>query len=512
MRSHMEIDPHLASRLAALRDQPARDPTRAARGRVNFLIQVEQMAASLPVREAQAVSDSEKWRHSKWMHPIQIISGLLQRKEHSPMFSLVGTIVLIISLVVGGGGVTVAAAQNSLPDQPLYRIKTWSEDVRVGLTSNESSRLQLALEYANRRAQETQAMVQAGQTPPTMVQDRMQAEIDLALQLASANPQDQVSQALQPVCEQLQSHLRLLQQGNITEDSAASAALTQTRDMLQDRLRLCIAGSDDPDMLRKWDRDRLHATPSSQPQDSTPDPTDRPQMLETPTPGDRPGSDPGDGHNPRPMPSGTVTPGEGSNPPPMPTGTITPGEGPHHPPMPTGTITPGQGPHQPPMPTGTITPGEGPHHPPMPTGTITPGQGPHQPPMPTGTITPGEGPHRPPMPTGTITPGEGPNPPPMPTGTVTPGAGPGPGPGPGDGHRTPPPAGTVPPPPPPPPEMTGTPEPGNGTPPPPPPPPPDMTSTPEPGDGEPTLPPPEMTTTPDPGHQGPGPGPGSGRP
>ena len=264
------------------------------------------------------------------------------------MFGALGTILLIVSLVLGGSGATVAAAQNSLPDQALYPVKTWSEDVRTGLASSTQTRLELALEYTSRRAEEMQVMLRAGQTPPEAVQARMQAEIDLAIQLAAGQPDRQAVQAFEQIRQQLQAHEQVFLKLGKPADPQAEALLDRTRTLLQNRLNLCDVGLQDPDMLRQQLRDR------DQKQDGSIKPSapalmpastgqGNPWTTGTPTPGSGYGFGPGDG-------AGTTGGNGGNNP--WTTGTPTAGSG-YGPgpgdgsggnnPWTTGTPTPGSG-------------------------------------------------------------------------------------------------------------------------------------------------------------------------
>ncbi len=195
MNMNPKIDPELAEQLVVLMDQPLRDPDKTVEGRRAFLEEAQELAHSF----SQAITAEEHPRHNRWMHLLQTIISPNYKKERSPMFGALGTILLIVSLVLGGSGVTVAAAQNSMPDQPLYAVKTWSEDVRTGLTNKTQTRLELALEYTQRRAEEMQVMLKAGQTPPEIVQSRMQAEIDRALQLAAGQPDNQAVRAFEQI-------------------------------------------------------------------------------------------------------------------------------------------------------------------------------------------------------------------------------------------------------------------------------------------------------------------------
>lgn len=283
MYRNTDFDPELTKRLNVLRDQPGRAPEAAARGRQAFLEEAQVLSDSFVV----PVSDTPQQRLNGWMHGFQSILAP-RRKEHSPMFSTIGTILLVVSLALGGGGISVAAAQSSRPDGPLYPIKTWSEDLRLSLTSSEQARLELALQLFNRRAEELQAMFQGGLTPPAAVQTRMQAHIDEALQIATGGPQQETIRHLRRIREQVNVQEQAFQQLGPQYDSAAQAALDQTRAMLHDRLQLCDDGLADPTQIQQHLQDRLHEQDGDQDQlqeqERLQDRTHQPDVFPSPDP------------------------------------------------------------------------------------------------------------------------------------------------------------------------------------------------------------------------------------
>jgi len=70
-------------------------------------------------------------------------------------------VAIILVLVLGGGG-TVMAAANSLPDSPLYQVKLATEDVQLALTRSDIGKAQLYAKFANRRVEEIVQMAQKG--------------------------------------------------------------------------------------------------------------------------------------------------------------------------------------------------------------------------------------------------------------------------------------------------------------------------------------------------------------
>lgn len=414
MNPQEPLDAELQEKLNRLEAFPERKPENAARGKAAFL----QAAQELPV-----TSQPDR-RHSSWMHANQIPS-MTFKKERKPMFGTLATLMLILTLVFGGGGATVAASQGSQPADLLYGVKLAAEDVQLGLTADPRAEYQLALEFAGRRVLEIQQTLQGGSDLPAAVQTRYQDQVQQAIRLASNLPLDQARLALEQILARLQTQKQSLEQVQANGSPKAEAALQQARQTLQQHLQLveqCLADPLQCGLRQNPENTRIPGTGMPTPMGSG---TPGPRVERTPGPGAYP--PPGTGPGPMPTPSASGTPGAGPGPRPTPNGSATPEPG----------SGPGPGPGPMPTPNGSATPGTGPGPGPMPTpnSSATPGTGPGPGPMPTpnGSPTPGTGP------------GPGPGPMPTPNGSPTPGSGPGPGPGP------------LPPPPPPPPGPTPTP-------------------------------------------------------
>jgi hypothetical protein len=341
MENLYEIDPWLAQELELLKEVPPRKPENIARGRVIFLKQAQAMVFPISVYE--------KRRHNNWMHAIRSKISIY-RKERSPMFSALATIALIVSLVLGGGGATIAAAQSSLPDQPLYGVKLWSEDIRLGLATEPQSELQIMLDLMNRRAEEIQTQALAGSEISDAVQTRYQNQIEQAIRLAVGLPDDQAVLVLERVRQVMQEQKQTMIQTAMQSEPKVQAALLRIQEMTQERLQWVEQGLEDPLRLREQLRQREQF--GNQDQQITPV-TDQPAQTEETTSGRNPWVDgtptPGSGYGPgngdgdclnctptgsgnggnNPWTTGTPTPGSGYGPGPGPDATVTctPGAG-----------------------------------------------------------------------------------------------------------------------------------------------------------------------------------------
>ncbi len=274
------------------------------------------------------------------------------------MFSALTTILLVVSLLLGGSGITVAAAQASLPDDPLYPVKTWSEDLRSEITRDPQARLNLSLELAERRTAEIAQMVARDEVPPEPVLLRLQTHLQTALQLAAAQNDAQAIRALERIRQRLEvQYQRLLQQANVI-NPMAQAVLARTRAMIQTHLQAVQEGLQDPQTLRQRLRQGMPETvpPRNQQPGGNPWAQDtpgsgygsgqggNPWTQDTPTPGSgygsgqggnpwtqdtpTPGSGYGSGQGGNPWTQNTPTPGSGYGPGPGPEATCTPGSGP----------------------------------------------------------------------------------------------------------------------------------------------------------------------------------------
>lgn len=337
MSDHSEprMDKELAAKFGLLQDAPKRSKQRSEAGKAAFMLQAQEYAR-------QAVTNPQPERHKGWFIKIQNLFSH-PRKEKSPMASAVTTIILIASIILGGGGVTTVAAQSSQPDQPLYGVKILSEDVRLQLTADPQEKLELALEFANRRIEEMQLMTQSGSDIPTSVQARYQEQLEIAMQLAAGMPNEQAVQAMEQIRTRLQTQNQALQQVEVNGSNTALMILQQTRQMIQDRLSWVEEGLTNPDLLQErlrqmlQDRDR-DPSQTCTPDGSTSKPEDagNPWTTGTPTPGS--GYGPGDGTCETCTPGGNT--GTGGNQ--WIEGTPTPGSGYGYGAA-TGTIEPGTG-------------------------------------------------------------------------------------------------------------------------------------------------------------------------
>ena len=258
---------------------------------------------------------------------------------------------LIVIASLGGFAGTVYMAQDDLPGQALYPLKTWSEDVQIALTVNSSIKVKRLMDLAQRRVEEVVALIQIGREPPEAILQRMEQHFHQAMERAASQGDGQMIKTLALV----EARLRVMQQ------MLSQAPQTPVRERVWARLeawrRLAEAGEADPARIRLQIQERVREGAPATPEPRSPQ---GPPQSVTPGMGPHPG--------PTIIPSPTCTPGMGPHPGPTiaPSPTATPGMGPHPGPTmaPSPTATPSMGPHpgltMAPSPTATVTPDMGP--------------------------------------------------------------------------------------------------------------------------------------------------------
>jgi hypothetical protein len=172
-----------------------------------------------------------------------------RRRENTRMFSLVTSAILGLAAMLGAGASTVALAQGAEPGQPLYPVKTWSEDAVLALQPSADSRLTTTLGFSERRVAEIQSSLLADRGVPDLVMLRLQSQLQQAMALAVAMPDE----ALIPSLERIRDRARLQEQAMLQLKLASDDALQHrllTISMLQAQALIAQGGIDDPTWMR----------------------------------------------------------------------------------------------------------------------------------------------------------------------------------------------------------------------------------------------------------------------
>jgi hypothetical protein len=242
-----EFDPVLKNAINDLKNSPPRDPQTAARGRVNFLAK----AASF----RQTVSRQTDLRHNRWTNTI---FSLFQRKERLPVLNILFAVIIALTVFLGGTGGTVYAAQDSLPDQILYPLKTWSEDAILSLTGPSQTRLNYALDFSDRRVKEMASLHAAGKPIPDAVETRLQNELDLALELTAGMGDSQAIQQMSRIRQRAENQSQIMMNLMSGTPGSAEPLLLMAHARLREQVQLAAMGETDLGGFRMRVRQRFH--------------------------------------------------------------------------------------------------------------------------------------------------------------------------------------------------------------------------------------------------------------
>lgn len=218
MNNQIDLESRIQERLDEIKLVPARNPQVAARARAHFL--------------AQAVSADEFQRHKGWKS--------IFRKEQFAMNVLMS--ILVIAGLLFTGGVTVNAAQDDLPNEPLYGVKTWSEDLNLQFQNRPEEKVERLMELAQIRIQEMRQLAETGQISPDRVRERLEQHVHEALQICSNMDDPTLDRTLLQLRDRLRDQDRQLQQLQIHAALNAQPSLERTQTMLQQRLQLVEDG------------------------------------------------------------------------------------------------------------------------------------------------------------------------------------------------------------------------------------------------------------------------------
>ena len=280
------MDSKLKNAFNDLQNIPPRDPQAAARNRANFLKQADNFRRS--------VSRKADQRHNRW---INTFFPLFQRKERLPMLNTLVAVVLAVVVFFGGTGVTVYAAQDSLPDQGLYPVKTWSEDAILFLTGSPQMRLNYALDFSDRRVVEMAGLLADGKPIPDGVETRLQNELDLVLELAAGMDDPQAIQQMVQIRQRAETQMQAMTMLMSGAPGSEGPLLAKAHARLQEQIQLAAMGESDMPGFRMQIQQRFKNQGNSG--EPTPGTGDNPQDPGLMNPTDMPGPS-GTGNGPRP--------------------------------------------------------------------------------------------------------------------------------------------------------------------------------------------------------------------
>ncbi len=244
-----------------LQEMPGRErsPEAEKAGQARFLSQAAALRKAAPARQSYR-------NQGVWVTLHSFISG----KQARLAFYAATVLCIVLGLMLASGGTVVYASQGSQPGQALYPVKLISENVRLELASTPQTRYDLNMEFAGRRLDEIDKLVQAGKDPGSQVTDRLQNELNAALDSAANLDNAGSVKALENLQANLLQHQNQLLKLQSQANPHAVANYTRVVEMLQQKVDQAEQGIQDPQSIhqmlkqqKKQDKQLSKATPTS---------------------------------------------------------------------------------------------------------------------------------------------------------------------------------------------------------------------------------------------------------
>ncbi len=266
MKTNSDIDTIIISLLASLRNVPQREPRQAARTRAQFLQEANQFIQEKPIHGP-----------SFWLRMISI-------PQLTPAFKF-SLVLLIVGILLGAGTLGVVEAQQSLPGQVLYPLKTWSEDLRLSLQNEPTEKINLGLEFSNRRVDEMLSLLEHGNVPTPAVLEHLNHQLDSTLATAAGLSDTQTEIALVTISQELHRRTRQLDQAQLSQATPETTQFqARLRSVLMFNIQLAETGARQPAWLREHFKrqNRFNESPQPAYPQSTQVPTTTPAGTTTP--------------------------------------------------------------------------------------------------------------------------------------------------------------------------------------------------------------------------------------
>jgi len=245
-----ELDRYGKHLLAPLRETPPLDAQISTQEKARFLSQAEKLHKDL--------TTASKAAHTRQSRNI---FDVFKRKQGIYFIKAMAITIVVLGILLGSS-FTVYAAQSSLPGETLYAVKSLSEDVRLSLTTSSQDKLNLILDYTNRRADEINQLAASGKSLPDQTSKRYQSELESALQLAANMNDEQMQHALGQIKRQAERQGMTLEELITGLPAQAEPAVIHLQQRLQEQVSLSNLGEKDPQGFRLEMRARQHR-PSS---------------------------------------------------------------------------------------------------------------------------------------------------------------------------------------------------------------------------------------------------------
>jgi hypothetical protein len=228
------LDSRLKNAFNDIQNIPPRHPQAEARGKADFL---EQAAVIRQIRSRKADQPHHSWFNTT--------IPLFQRKGRLTVLNTLIAVIIVVIIIFGGTGATVYAAQDSLPDQALYSLKTWSEDAILSVTGSPQMRLNYTLDFSDRRLAEMASLLAVGKPILEGVETHFQSELDLALELTAGMDDSQAIPQMEQVRQRSENMMQAMTLMMTGSPESERPLLVKAHARLQEQIQLATMGESD---------------------------------------------------------------------------------------------------------------------------------------------------------------------------------------------------------------------------------------------------------------------------
>ncbi|NIO71067.1 MAG: hypothetical protein GTN71_19050 [Anaerolineae bacterium] len=169
------------------------------------------------------------------------------------LFLVTRLVSAILAVVIGtaavGGGV-VWAASDSLPGDFIYPVKLTVENLRMDLARTPEAQVDLALQFAEERVAEIQAMVETGLPVSEQVTTRMEQHFQHALHQAAWAPENEMPGLLAQIAQRAQTQAQVLERVRAMAPEEAQEGLKLAQQICQREHEAAMAALGDPQTFR----------------------------------------------------------------------------------------------------------------------------------------------------------------------------------------------------------------------------------------------------------------------
>ena len=204
-------------------------------------------------------------RLQNWLMHILSWNSFFKKEEKHTMTSLFVKMAVIIIAVVGVAGTTAVAANDSLPDTPLYTIKLAIENTELALTADESSQAELHMRFAQTRIDEIEQLAIENHIANDEQLARLQTHLETTLQLMATMPEGNMNGILLRAQQMAQTNTRSMTQAQSNAPEAVQSQLGDAYQLMHQFGQEVEQGLADPVLFRQRHTNNRPDTAPEQP-------------------------------------------------------------------------------------------------------------------------------------------------------------------------------------------------------------------------------------------------------